>query len=79
METLLKQLSPLSAIIAASILNIINYLAKAYVPAALLQDFGILAQVAIMSLVIYGANILTRRGIGAPVERMLERKKNGAP
>ena len=76
METLLRQLSPISAIIAASILNIINYVVKIFVPEVLLQDVGILAQVAVMSLVIYGANVLTRRGIGEPIERIVEREKH---
>lgn len=74
MDTLIKQLSPLAAVLAAAFLNIINYVAKSFVPAELLNDVGILLQVAVMAIIIYASNLLTKFAVGVPAEKAVERR-----
>ena len=77
METLLRQLAPISAVIAAALVNIVNFYVVRFVPDALGADFKTLLDVGIMAGVIYGSNFATRNVIGAPIEKALNGDLNG--
>ena len=82
METLLKQMSPIAAIIAAAVVNILNYFVVRFVPDELALDFKTLFDVLVMAFVVYGSNMMTKYFVGKPIEKLaheqaVEKELNG--